>query len=499
MKKLFFALTFIVGMLATTSSAFAFHYEFAANTNSCASCHELHGSSSDMLLSSDLGNGSAACLSCHDQTSSYGVMATNSNAGAFDVTLTGKNGTTAAAGSSMHNIGATAKLSDAPGGNKASTGEWGGSFGCTSCHNGHKEYGTPNKISYIKTSIIDAGTDTKAVDLRDYSGNMKIRTSGSTTSTTSPDPNGIPGRDDVNYQTKPAERYILVQTNVANVAKGALTKPSDIESTTDFVTDVAGKTETVGVQTWVLVPYVWVGPQNSYKAVTPAMSGKIKVDGIENTTDLAISADGYIYAKTVAGSAIIKNPVKVISGVTVKFNVDPYTAVSATDAAAGKFTSRVVDNNSYWNSASSHYKYGSGTELTLYCLQCHTDYMSSSHGSLNTVYGTASYKHSNVKGDSYSCTRCHFAHGTNYSLMRDAEGRNVSDLTAKMNAGTPATYHDKGQDIVLDTAVKISSYMKETSSSTALKRQVGFSVCLNCHGTDVGNPARSTYSTTANW
>jgi predicted CXXCH cytochrome family protein len=115
------------------------HGQYTKDTNSCASCHQTHtGSGAKMLFQNGSYN---TCVACHDGTMGfYDVFTTGSNAsmaGTF-----GGNPDKAVSNSSVHLATGVLTISSAPGGKRNSTDPmtWGARFTCISCHSPHGSF-----------------------------------------------------------------------------------------------------------------------------------------------------------------------------------------------------------------------------------------------------------------------------------------------------------------------------------------------------------------------
>jgi predicted CXXCH cytochrome family protein len=106
-----------------------------------------------------------------------------------------------------------------------------------------------------------------------------------------------------------------------------------------------------------------------------------------------------------------------------------------------------------------------GTNKTTYskfCSTCHTDYLGGSGG--QNVAGH--YGHTtNSSSAGRNCASCHYAHGTDITLLKDTAGKTVADYIA--GGWTEETALD---------------YMRDVSAGgSALKKYTNMSVCWTCH------------------
>lgn len=211
----------------------------------------------------------------------------------------------------------------------------------------------------------------------------------------------------------------------------------------------------------VLMTYWWDEKLNQYVLDYPLWN-----IGAENIDTKISKPSGYIVdykhgmaygpnlLSTIAEGTTLRN---MVFGISVQPWRYPNNAVPT------EF-SRKIDNRSYFDATSPHFNAGSGRQLTRFCGQCHTDYVSYGHNYVTGIYSQAS-RHKTYD-DALSCTRCHFAHGTDLYMMRDATGKSIADLT---NAG-------------IMSQADAEDYMVDLNSSSALKRYTGMSVCFSCHG-----------------
>lgn len=125
-------------------------------------------------------------------------------------------------------------------------------------------------------------------------------------------------------------------------------------------------------------------------------------------------------------------------------------------------------------------KTGAGVQMSTYCASCHTDYLAKS-GSATGTFNQA-YRHTTTS-DSYTCVRCHYAHGTDVTVMMDAEGHKVGD-----------TLDDKGTPETTDDIIATTDYMLDQNPSSALKRYTNMSVCWGCHTDSKAEQLKNTNS-----
>jgi predicted CXXCH cytochrome family protein len=127
-------------------------------------------------------------------------------------------------------------------------------------------------------------------------------------------------------------------------------------------------------------------------------------------------------------------------------------------------------------------KSGAGVQMSTYCASCHTDYLAKS-GSATGTFNQA-FRHTTTS-DSYTCVRCHYAHGTDVTVMMDAEGDTIEDLTATGNLFDKAVAGNESKAI---------QYMLDQNPSSALKRYTNMSVCWGCHTDSKAEQLKNTSS-----
>jgi predicted CXXCH cytochrome family protein len=127
-----------------------------------------------------------------------------------------------------------------------------------------------------------------------------------------------------------------------------------------------------------------------------------------------------------------------------------------------------------------------------FCGACHDDYFAKRNvgSSTNPLPGkpstgspiTATHTHdtythtTNSSSQGRSCAACHYAHGTDATVMRDAAGRTVTDLLQLKDAEGNALF----------TPEKAEKYMTDVSEKgSSLKKFTNMAVCFACHGPNI--------------
>jgi predicted CXXCH cytochrome family protein len=427
------------------------HGEYQNNTNSCASCHQTHTSKGKQLLFAD--TTFQTCASCHDGTLGfYNVFETGENA---SLDGAGTFGGSHANNMSIHQSNDSLTIKAAPGGNKLSTDSgkgWGASFNCASCHAPHGSYSdrllhyNPNGMA---TTPIKDGADK-------LTGGKQIALHDVTT-------------------TQPATGvYALVRET----------------STTDKVSDADVFAEKVYLykgtakqEVPMLYGYGSHGtPHFTHLAYTHPTHGTGRIE--YGNTDVYFSNEhGYFKALTVKGNEILTGSTSLKGQVSLAYVVKmDLQEVQDIDGL------KIYKNNqsAYWtektlnNTTSTKDFVGQGVAMSEYCASCHTDYIAKSSSSTGIKSGTfeKSFRHT-TNSSTYTCVRCHFAHGTDAEIMMNAEGKTVADLTAA------------GEKFEGDKASALT-YMTDTNPSSALKKFTNMTVCWACHNSSKATTIKNT-------
>lgn len=362
------------------------HGEYANDTNSCASCHQTHTASGEALL---FKNGVYnTCTACHDGTLGFYNVFTPSNAGTF-----GGNPDKAEGNASVHMATGVMTVSAAPGGNHSSTdaNTWGKAFDCSSCHAPHGSY-SDRLLNYNPNSVGSTAPT-------DASGNV---TGG---------------------------KKIVNATVVLDSATGKYTAK---DSTGKAVTDK-----------W-LYGYTYGTPKNYYTQI------RVK-DASGNFTSKYSSSQSWNDVLEVNyGGSYFKDPKGVLAGKSVsdiQMDVAPATIVKMNQSEIGTSPSGIK-----YTKVTS---YQSG--VNNFCSACHTDYNSTSATTETGTFSKA-FRHKITQGlkggmigegTNMVCLTCHYAHGTDESIMKDAQDKPVTS--------------------------------PDVNASSALKRYTNMSVCWKCH------------------
>lgn len=482
------------------------HGEYKNNTNSCASCHQTHTGAGETLLFKD--GVYDTCTACHDGTlgfyNVFGNGTQASTAGTFGGTHNGN--------ASVHLATGAMQIKSAPGGNPAADteGKWTGDFNCASCHSPHGSYSSrllafnPNEMgrapfqdgghgirpesttsniielsSLTETSVgskqytvngWDPLTETdKYIAVRGTAGDFAI----SGVATTSPTivvykfnygDHGAP-----NFYTKNTDPWLYGYDYYATAkpmwtrfySQNALNKMYDTTSSTFH----AGEWYNTTTSKW----------QQDITGITGLVAG----------TDVFTEKEVTInYGKGYATGAALANVkgADIAQAFVVRLDMVPianYGGVPIYTVNEAAINGGIVDTNGTAKTDTSITTKtangkttvpGMGVALNNFCAACHVDYLAQS-GHKTGIFSKA-YRH-NTSTDSYTCVRCHYAHGTDAEVMKDASGRTKAQLIAQ-NAINPAT------GTTFDTA-SVNAYMLDKNPSSALKRYTNMAVCYGCH------------------
>jgi predicted CXXCH cytochrome family protein len=119
-----------------------------------------------------------------------------------------------------------------------------------------------------------------------------------------------------------------------------------------------------------------------------------------------------------------------------------------------------------------------------FCSACHDDYLKNREYEARAD-GHYTHTTSSTKAGR-SCTACHYAHGTDITLLRDTAGKTIADLQKTVEQGGKGWTEDVARE-----------YMKDVSKNgSALKRFTNMAVCWACHQSThaiANTPGTSTY------
>ncbi|MCT8137715.1 cytochrome c3 family protein [Anaerobacillus sp. CMMVII] len=412
MKKVVISLFFLLFALAFFATpSFALHGGFTENTNTCFRCHDTHQADAKSLLNKN--DVYQTCMSCHDgttgsrsvnRTATESVFNENSpNAAGHTARVTG---TFAGASSSMsaHLSSSVVKISAAPGGttNPDAPGNWQGTFSCDSCHNAHGSYSSKvgRYLSNNPNGMVSVPVEQGGRALKDVPVVTTIDNNGP------------------EFVFHNVEGKLTLKRKVQISNKGQYTT-------------------------------YWVEDKSPWMKVTPKTA-----IGTTVTADVTINAN-INNATTNHVPGLVPN----ITGAGIN-------NIAKVDVERAYYVEAPANKSEYWQSTKvvngATVPNMAGIQLSEFCSSCHSDYLVKSGGSTSVHSGESFYGHT-TNSSSYTCVRCHYAHGTDANLMIDANGNSVFSLQ-----------RDRGL-----TLQQAQSHMNDTNSS--LKKFVGSSSCWACH------------------
>lgn len=455
------------------------HGFYQNNTNSCASCHQTHtAANGEALLFKD--GVYSTCSACHDGTTgAYNSFApvnaeqVASISGTFNVQTD-----PATHNGSLHQADGSLKISAAPGGNVGATsGQYDQEFNCASCHAAHGSgsNGENNlnldpmgwgSVPYASQSGVSityvAGHGTKTITSTIDNKNGKLFTFTKA--------NIIDLNNGGTIPTTETTPYILVKTTATT---------ADVNNADPTKNNYWWKRANVPEGAFVIQTYRWDGKNGYVKDYSlwnrelgyPYTANTVLKDSADK--DLTMDAnltivwrDGFAYGSSVAS----------IDHASVSIGID----VETTDNIQSLYDSGFKGTDSKGKPIA--YIPDSGTEMSKYCASCHVDYASATRTDNTGVYTTA-HRHATMQ-DRLTCVRCHYGHGTEAQIQKDANDNSYFDLVSTTFGG--------------DTA-KALNYFVDPNPSSALKRYTGMAVCYSCHGKGaqfIGNPNTAADTTT---
>ncbi len=392
------------------------HGDYQNNTNSCASCHQTHTSSAGKLLFKD--GTQATCTSCHDGTLGfYDVFGTGHDAGAGAGTF---GGDPIDGNASSHMANGTVAVKAAPGGNKnATTGSWASDFTCASCHSPHGSFSDrllkvdPNGMASTKKEL--------GGNLQENVGALALSVSAPITDT---------AVNALGKNTSAVFKYVTI-------GAGENADPASL-----FYKDPNAKDGT-----YALIIY--------YKEGAAWTQGTLLKVG--NTGLPALTGAQYNGEK---GYVVFTNP---IDPSTINANIAKPYIMKFTFASKGIDAATGVDVKETTGVASG--------DSQGFCLACHTDYKGGKGYESAWDKNDKIWAHS-ISGSGRTCVTCHYSHGTDVSIMKDALGRDLAKVEADFKAQGIAD---------ADAKEKAREYMVDKNVSSALKKYTNMTSCWACH------------------
>ncbi|MEH7112725.1 cytochrome c3 family protein [Neobacillus niacini] len=416
------------------------HGSYQNNTNSCASCHQTHTGEDHYLLFRD--GTYSTCAACHDGTmGANSVFSSPTNAGTFGGSHDGN--------MSVHLSDGTVDVKAAPGGNHNEEGKWAEEFTCASCHNPHGSDSTrllkADPAGWIKTENIITGADA-------------VNKNGNTNG-------GMSFKDRSIYEkaSLPSSNvgdYILVRETVV------ATQVDDTKSADD---NVFFKKAGVPADSVVISTYKWDYKGKKYISDSSLW---IRYNGDRNNPIYTALKVGSTEKPATADFVYVWK-----DGFAYSKNGD--TTAASIDGASfliGSAVDKVTNNYDYFDSAAPTYVKDSGVQMSKFCASCHTDYLSATYANADTGVFTDAHRHQ-TDTDRLTCVRCHYAHGTDATIMKDSVDRGLTELTAVGAPFDPAKYAGDANA----AKVAATDYLKDPNPSSALKRYTGMAVCFGCH------------------
>lgn len=449
------------------------HGNYQNNTNACGSCHKTHTANKDSAALLFAATEVDACYACHD-----GTMAPDLGASCAAGVFNGQDSTT---GKSQHSVASGAIMNQAPGGNfTATTGAWSEALTCDSCHSPHGS----DSYALLNTNLGMGTTDPN---------NASVGKFVDKPATAIVDNSGAAPAKVAAGQYDASPKYVLAWITVDSTkapwtsgwGKDLIDNGYKDPSTGNYI---AGTKVVIGQK--VLMTY-WLNPnpgsdgKYSYTLVTPLWN-QATISGTDAAKFQQANSSTFVvdYKHGVAyGTDAVTNLTTTLSfSMPIGISVQAYKAIPTGGLVAETF------NKGFFDSGYINFNQGSGFQYSLFCGQCHPDYAQFSRSN-NDIQGPGKYhagrSHSTVS-DSYSCTRCHFAHGTDPSVMRDATGSHAVATNNVFTGDLPPVSGKTKSDGTTFTDASAITYMTDTNPSSSTLRYPGMASCFSCHGgTDV--------------
>ncbi|MEH7108058.1 cytochrome c3 family protein [Bacillus sp. JJ1764] len=435
------------------------HTSYQNNTNSCASCHQTHTAKGDSLLFADTVYNT--CSACHDGTLGYlNVFADGSVTADTAITMSGAGTFGGTHGSSMHMSNDTVDISAAPGGNqtgdntKGYGSQWSESFNCASCHAPHGSYSdrllayNPNGIAALPVS--KGGNQLENVPVYDQAAGQTVA-------------EALAGKTDA---------VVLLRSEDTN---GKVTVAQYNKGTSGYTKTTAPWLYGYDLRTDGKTYYSRLMKDATTVAAYGSTSG-VYFD-YENAQAYSTDATGAAALKT-ATVGFIARPV------VVRMAKEGYETIQSAyyngaplAKFGGKTAQQLIDLGYTVGTDTDQTVKNVGVQMSKFCAACHADYLQASSAGKISHFGNeyAAYRHS-TNSDSYTCVRCHYGHGTDAYIMKDALGRTIKDLVAA------------GQ-----TEADALAYMQDNNKSSALKKFTNMSVCWACHNSSHAESIKNTY------
>ncbi|CAG9608449.1 cytochrome c3 family protein [Pseudoneobacillus rhizosphaerae] len=447
------------------------HGSYQNNTNSCASCHQTHTAASSGLL---FKNGAYnTCTACHDGTLGfYNVFGTSNaedmGAGTFGGTHDGN--------MSVHMATGALEISAAPGSNAKVGTTWSAEFTCASCHDPHGSYSdrllsvNPNGMATVERKSVNSTVygnklmevsvyetmptaNISATNLNDYAFKDITISAADIAApvfdTATPPKIITPAGYYYNTGLKVGDRVLQLQRYI-----GSWQNAPGVYLTKQGINNTSYWPKLYKDTTLVWPPAV---PTSEPGKTTVANANK------QDATDGKYwfnNSKAFYKVPGTKGDGTINKITEVQKAYVVQLGYLPSgqnKLGGVVNPAANGYQPLVTDNN-YLTTT------GKGIQMNEWCGACHVDYFTRTKTNTGV---DGNYNH-HTMSDSYNCERCHYAHGTDAKIMRDAQGSTLEDLTAT------------GGKFV-GNQVKAIEYLKDQNDSSALKRFTNMAVCYGCH------------------
>ncbi|OCA88248.1 hypothetical protein A8F94_10640 [Bacillus sp. FJAT-27225] len=473
------------------------HGSYQNNTNSCASCHQTHTAKAKQLLFAD--STYNTCTACHDGTLGFYNVFENGKDYFNSESTAGTFGGSHAGNMSVHLATGALQVKAAPGGNKASNdaASWGSNFTCASCHAPHGSYSDRllhyNPANMGNTVPEQGGIKAAKIDVVSYAD----RNSG--VSADSPKFRAVRGTklnhglSTTAYDSIPGDAVIIMVYELKSTTTNGNTTYSYDKTTSPWLYGYSATSNGRNYQSRL------------FTVTADQISSVLNADGTIKNFPTTGANDAYHWSNVVIDQNDYQNG-KV--GAPVKFKYDKGMVYSVTaegktllnnalsadigrafavklklDAVPGAVSNVVTkhDVSALWGTG------GAGVQVSQWCSTCHTDYLTASGGSTSKHgnYNGQKYYGHTTTSSSYTCLRCHYAHGSDVEIMVDADGATIHDLQKPYNADTAPLGKGWTEDVAKE-------YMLDKNPSSALKKFTNLSGCWACHNSSKAASLKNT-------
>lgn len=171
------------------------------------------------------------------------------------------------------------------------------------------------------------------------------------------------------------------------------------------------------------------------------------------------SVNDRLLKEAVLGSTLFAPDVpKGTKAVTLDLKEDPaYEAINSSSTNSGL---KITKSTGPLTTSSVNY--------SKFCSSCHNDAMVKS----GTKRADGHYSHTtNSSSGGRNCASCHYAHGTDITLLKDTQGKTIADYMKPLNQGGAEWSREKAVAYMQDVSAKGSN----------LKKYTNMAVCWSCH------------------